>query len=167
MKLDQLSESLKPGTYAGLRFDPAVAKSLEQFCLSNDIPNHTPVDKLHITLLYSKKHLPNYEAQGDIDPAYMAHPDKFIVWQTNGENKPQSNCLILKLKSRDITDRHNALMKEHDATYDHPLYEPHVTLSYDIGDMDIEKLKIGDIEQDLPVVTEYQEDLKTDWASKL
>jgi hypothetical protein len=55
-------------------------------------------------------------------------------------------------------------MDNSDATYDFPEYLPHISLSYNVGDLKPGDLgdptEIGDIE----IVDEYTEQLNTDWA---
>ena len=73
---------------------------------------------------------------------------------------------MLKLDSSDLRERHEFLMKEHKATYDFPEYIPHITLSYDIGDFDINTLDIEDLDDiDFQVIEEYKEDLNLDWKN--
>ena len=168
MKLEELMEEKKPGTYAGVRFDPDTIKTIKEYIKENGIPNGVPSKKMHSTLLYSKKHCPDYVAQGDIDPPYVATPKGFDVWPSQPDDDGKvKNCLVMEFDCPDLAARHKALMDEHKASYDFPDYKTHVTLSYDIGDM-----KAGDlpgIEKDLKelkIVKEYQEDLVVDWANK-
>ncbi len=53
-------------------------------------------------------------------------------------------------------------MKLHDATYDFPEYIPHITLSYDLGDMPLPKLP-DDMRKEFHLSLEYVEDLKMEW----
>jgi 2'-5' RNA ligase len=56
-------------------------------------------------------------------------------------------------------------MKKHDATYDFPEYKPHITLSYDIGDLDEKNLPdIGKYVDEIGIDEEYGEDLDLNWA---
>jgi hypothetical protein len=154
------------GTYAAMKFEASVARALEKFCVDHQIPNATPIHKLHVTLLYSRKYLPNYVAAHH-DNTIMATPREFVVWQTNVAENLKCNCLILRLNSPELIARHNKLMKEHDAWYDYPTFEPHTTLSYDIGDMDITKFDISELPDLMPLVMEYQKELTKDWDSRL
>ena len=66
-----------------------------------------------------------------------------IFKQQNGKN-----CLVTVLKSKDLTAHHETIMDKYGATYDFDTYIPHITLSYDIGDLDaknykLPKMKIG------------------------
>lgn len=159
-------EKQEKGTYAGARFDSETNKAIHKYMSDNKIPNAIRPDKLHITILYSRKPCPEYEALGKLETPWIAKPKEFVVWKTNGEddNEP-SNCLVLKLDCPDIVKRHKDLMKEHDATFDHADFSPHVTLSYSIGDIEIKDLpNISDSISELKVVEEYGEDLDLNWA---
>lgn len=175
MKLFELMETSpdsstdKRGTYAAVKFSEATIDAVLKYIKDNEIPNSVAGSKLHTTLLYSRKYCPDYKAQGEINPPWIGVPQGFDVWQTQGKlrNEPKKNCLVVKFKCPELTARHKELMKEHDASYDFPDYTPHITLSYDIGDMNPDDLPdvkeaIGDIE----IVTEYGEDLDLNWADK-
>lgn len=165
MKLiDLFEEKEKTGTYAGVRFDADTKQRIKTFIKDNKIPNPIPTDKIHTTLLYSRKRLPEYEAAGKLDPPLVGKPLKFDVWLSQPDDDGEkTKCLVLQYECTDLIKRHKKLMKEHGGTFDFDEYKPHVTFSYDIGDFDIKLLdpkKIGD----LKLVTEYQEDLNFDWA---
>lgn len=152
----------KPGTYAGVKYTDDTLDSICKYMEDNEIANPLSRDKIHTTLLYSKKHCPNYEALGDIDPTWSATPDKLEVWKS-GDDEPV-NILVIKLKSPELSDRHKKLMDEHEATYDFPEYIPHITLSYDAGDVDLDKLSPISVLGDFKINKEYHENLKTDWS---
>jgi hypothetical protein len=170
MTLLELSPPVnKTGTYAAVTFSKDTLDRLLQFCEEFGVKNVLKRSKFHTTLLYSRKEMPDYKALGDLDEPLVGKPDEFDVWKTRSEdpNKPASNCLVLKYSCPALEARHKALMKEHKGTYDFDHFQPHITLSYNIGDMDIKELAshlkgIGDIE----IVHEYTEQLNLDWASK-
>lgn len=169
MKLGEILEAAATkGTYAGTYFDAETVECVRKYIEENDIPKPVNVDKLHTTLLYSRKHLPNYEAAGEYDEPMVGKPVELVVWETQGdENREPANCLVLKYDCPELVARHKKLMKEHGATFDYVEYTPHITLSYDIGTMDIDKL--SDVKKAIPkinIVEEYKEDLKLDWAHK-
>lgn len=168
-ELLQEEDEQSKGTYAAVKFSQKTIDQVVKYIEENDIPNATPADKLHCTVLYSRKYCPDYEPQGEIDPPYIGECDKLEVWESKGKLRDQepTRCLVLKFKCPALNERHEELMDEHDATYDFPEYKTHITLSYDIGDMDESTLPdpcetITTIE----VVKEYGEDLDLDWASK-
>lgn len=170
MKLFEIIEEQQEtkGTYAAVRFDPATKAAIAKWIENSKIPNPTNTDKLHCTVLYSRKYCPDYEPLGDIDPPWIGKPDKLEVWESRGKlrNEEPKRCLVMKFSCDDLVKRHEELMKEHDATYDFPEYKTHITLSYDIGDMD--EADLPDISSigDITIVEEYGEDLDLDWAAK-
>jgi hypothetical protein len=152
----KLMEIVKlPGTFAGVRFDEQTMDAIEKYIKDNNIPNPIPRNELHITLLYSKKHLPNYKPLGIVDE--KATPDKLTVFKTSDKDKDDTNCLVLLVKCPFLTKRFDTLMDEHKATYDFDEYLPHTTLSYDIGDYDYSKAE--QFPSDLHIIKEYKETL--------
>lgn len=159
MKLNEIKEERRKGTYAAVHFDDNTKQAIKKYIEENNIPNAVPVNKLHTTLLYSRKFLPDYVAAGKVH--LVGQPTNFENWPTQDK---QSNCLVLKYDCPDLVKRHKFLMKEHGATFDYDEFKPHVTLSYDIGDMDIKDLP--KFEDDIVIVEEYSEDLDLNWAKK-
>jgi hypothetical protein len=167
MKLEEmlLEENMK-GSYAGVRFDTETNKAIHKYMSDNKLPVAVRPDRLHSTLLYSRKYLPKYKPAGKLEKAYVGKPTHFEVWNTRPDDgsKP-SRCLVLRYDCPELEERHKALMKEHGATYDFPSYDPHITLSYDIGDMDEKKLpSLADTLKAINIVEEYGEDLDLNWA---
>ena len=168
MKVQELLEKQESkGTYAAVKFDQSTKDAIAKYIKDNDIPNGTNIDKLHCTVLYSRKHCPDYEPLGEIDPPWTGTPTKLEVWESNGKlrDEPTTRCLVMKFTCQELVDRHGELMEEHGATYDFPEYKTHITLSYDIGDMDETSLPdISKAIKQVKIVQEYGEDLATDWA---
>lgn len=163
-ELFEEDDNLPDGTYAGVKLSSKSVKAIADYCEGNNLPNPTPPEKLHVTLLYSRKYLPDYEAYGLYKEPLIGKPDGFDVWESSPEDPDEkpSRCLVLKIDCEELVKRHKKLMKEHGATFDYDEYNPHVTFSYDIENID---------EKDLPpftkpivLVKEYQEDLNLDWA---
>lgn len=167
--LELLQEQETKGTYAAVKFDDETIEALQKYIKDNDIPNATPGAKMHCTVLYSRKHCPDYEPAGKIDPPWVGKPTKLEVWESRGKLRDQepTRCLVMKFECDELNARHKELMDEHDATYDFPEYKTHITLSYDIGDMDEKELPdITKAIDKITVVEEYGEDLDLDRASK-
>lgn len=165
MKLEEImeKEESKPGTYAGVHFSPATLDSLEQYVQDNKIPSPLEKDHFHTTVLYSRKHLPDFEPAGDYDTPMIGVPKKFEIWPSQpDESGHVKKCLVLTYKCDELCQRHKDLMTDHGATYDFDEYKPHVTLSYDIGDFDISELP--EFEEELEITNEYGEELKQSWA---
>lgn len=166
MKLDEINKPKtdETGSYAGVRFSTTTTKALEQYIEDNKIPNPLDAEHFHTTLLYSRKFLPDYEPAGKYKVPFVGTPKILEVWPSQpDENGKVKNCLVLTYDCPKLYQRHHKLMNQHGATYDFDEYKPHVTLSYDIGDFKIDKL--SEFEEDLEIVEEYGEDLKTTgWA---
>jgi len=64
--IDLISEDKKEnkGSYAAIRFNKDTIDGIKKYIKENDIPNHTKFDKMHTTLLYSRKYLPEYKPAG-------------------------------------------------------------------------------------------------------
>lgn len=151
------------GTFAGVHFDEESKDALMDFIKENNIPNAPERDSMHTTLLYSRRRCPDYEAAGKIDPPYVGTPTDYQIWESQeDEDGDKTNCLILEFKCQELVDRHNSLMEEHNATFDFPTYKTHITLSYDVGDMQTEVLP--EYTGPLRMVEEYGEVLDVDWA---
>lgn len=168
MKLRELMEAVSKGTYAGVYFDEDTKASVKKYIQDNNIPKPVNVDKLHTTLLYSRKFLPDYIPGGMYDSSLIGTPQELVVWKTQGgEGKEPANCLVMKYDCPELVERHKSLMSEHGATFDYPEYTPHITLSYDIGDMDVADMSdIKKAVKQIGIVEEYGEDLQLDWAHK-
>lgn len=150
----------KKGSYAGVRFSNGTVAAVEQYAKDNKIPKPLKSEKYHTTLLYSHKHLPEYKAAGKYDKPMKGTPTGFEVWK--GQNG--SNCLVLTYDCSELYQRHHKLMMQHGATYDFSTYQPHITLSYDVGDLKVDKLP--KFEDSIEITDEYQEDLDLGWANE-
>lgn len=157
---DILGEQQERGTYAGVRFSKETKERLRQYGKDNNIPCMLKPEYMHSTLLFSRKYLPEYRAQGEIDPPYKGTPKSLELWPTRDEK----NCLVLRYDCQDLVDRHHELMDKHQAMYDFDQFIPHVSLSYDVGNIDVNKLPpMTDYVDELEIVEEYKDDLDLDW----
>ena len=161
MKLTEITKN--KGTYAGVRFTEKTLTDIKDYMDTNEIPNPLPNSKMHSTLLYSRKYLPDYKPAGKYKEPLKGESVKFEKWpsQPDGEGKV-SMCLVLLYDCPDLNARHEELMKEHDAEYDFDDYKTHITFSYDVGGFRCKKLP--DVDFDIEVMNEYMEDLNLDWA---
>lgn len=153
----RIKEINTKGSYAGLRVAAQSCADIRNYVDENHIPQ-TPSDKeqrLHVTLLYSKKYLPDFEPAGPV--RYDCKPAGFDVFPSQEGGR----CLVLLLDSEQLVQRHKTLMKKHKATFDYDKYIPHVTFSYDIGDFDITKLP--PFTRTIVLDEEYGEELDIDW----
>ena len=146
-------------TYVGVRFDAHTTTQLHAYAMEHKIPNPTKANNLHTTLLYSYKHLPNYVPPGRLSEPLVAELGDFGVWQTNSEGgKNKQNCLVILITSPELVVRHMQLKRAHGVVHDYLIYQPHITLSYDIGDLDVESLpNINKFINEAVIVEEYGE----------
>ena len=141
------------GTYAALRLSSETIAALDDFCLQHNIPNK--VDEYHSTIMYSRKSHPDFEAFTDRE--YFGTPINFGVFL---DREHDTKCLVLKYSSLEIEKRHYNIRNDYEATYDFETFEPHITLSYDIGDFDISSLEIQKIDIKMIMFTgEFSEPL--------
>ena len=161
MLLKELFE--EKGTYAGLRFSTETIKIINKICDKFNISSNVPNEKLHSTLLFSRKYLPNYEPKGEYNDIIVGKPVQCNIWKFEDDN-----ALVLQYDCEEQVKRHESLMKEHGGTWDHDNYIPHVTLSYDVGEeFDLKELNdcVKSEPFDIEIVSEYHEDLDLDWTN--
>jgi hypothetical protein len=155
MKMSELNPIT--GTYVGLRVSEQSHNSIRDFCANNNIPTKPGYfnRRLHTTVIYSRKQCVGLVAESE----RVKHKAEFIGYDLfTSEGK---NCvLVMKLNAPTVVARHLQIMAQYGATYDFPVYTPHITLSYNYS---------GNV-TDLPVYNEtivlgneYVEDLKIDW----
>ncbi|PPD55307.1 MAG: hypothetical protein CTY12_01490 [Methylotenera sp.] len=158
-------ESQNNGIHAGVRFSEDTHNALACYVYNNGVPNPIPITEFHSTLLFSRKYLPDFTPYCKSIPPYHGTPVGFDIWKTCSDDGPVTNCLILKYDCPQLIERHQRLMKQHDASFDHDEFIPHITLSYNIGDFDMSTL--SDITVDIPILvitTEYGQELNLNWA---
>lgn len=168
MKLTDIYEKTenKGGSYVGVHFDEDTKNRLKKFASDNNIPNPLRAEKYHTTVLYSLKQDDTIEPKGKIDPPIVGEPVGFDVWKSSDTNgKPITNCLVLKYKCKELDDRHKEIQDKYDVKHTFDEYNAHITLSYDIGDLDIDDLDASEIGP-INIIEEYYEDLDLDWATK-
>lgn len=155
------------GTYAAVKYSVETRNKIAKFIKELDIPNPLATSKIHTTVLYSRKFLPNLKSEvTKFKTPLTATMKGYDVWKTRPEDgSDPTDCLVIKLDSPELTTLHNVLMDLHKATYDFEEYTPHISLSYDIGDFQLSSLSshmkaFGKLE----IVEFYSEELDLNWA---
>ena len=149
-----MSDEPQIGIYMGCRVSEQSTKELRDYAVQHGVPNLKSADevkdkRLHATILDSRIGNPA-DIKGNPGAVYLALGtllDKF------------GTCLVLKLSCPALMRRHRELMSEHNLAYVFPVYVPHVTLSYDIGDFDW--TTIPPYTNPIILEQEYVEELKT------
>ena len=122
-----------------------------------------PADQLHVTVLYSKQ---------PVDPMQMGEgwssdPDGGLVIKAGGPRALErfgDGALVLQFASWSIESRHRDMVQA-GASHDWPEYLPHVTISYDAGDIDLEAMK--PYAGELRFGPEIFEPIDPDWKAKV
>lgn len=156
-----LEKRARNGTYVGVTFNKGTVNRLSDFVKKHKIANPLDPSKYHTTVIYSRVHCPDLKAHGGLaEGEVVGVPTGFNVWKT----QEGTHALVLEYKCEWLANRHQSLMEEHGATYDFPKYNPHITLSYDVGDdfdpSGLDPKDIGPID----IVYEYTEDLDLEWG---
>lgn len=157
MKLTEIKKTPN-GSYAAVKLDKSTTDSVLDYIKENNIPNGLRADKMHATLLYSRKHLPDYTPAGKMEKPFVGTFSGFEIFESSSDDSEEkTNCLVLRFICESLSKRHKYLMKEHGATYDYDEYKPHITLSYDVGDVDPDQLP--SFNKDIIITEEFGEDL--------
>jgi hypothetical protein len=141
LKFSTLAEAVgKKPRFVAASVDDETKHAIECFINENGIPNPIPTEELHTTLLYSRK--PTDDPDLKSTCRYEGKPVGFEVWDTKTENSKSGKALVMRVKCSDLDGRHAKLMKDLDASYDFPEYKTHITLSYDCGAINPNKLPL-------------------------
>lgn len=166
MKLTDLllEKKAQPGTYIGAKFTSDTVARLKKFVKDNDIPNGLKAADFHTTIIYSRVHVDDLEAQGKLKDKWVGKPVELDIFKTQNGWK----ALVLRYSCKEQEKRHKDIMDSTNATYDYPEYKVHLTLSYNIEDRDEEELKKLSLDSigDIIIASEYKEDLNLDFAEK-
>lgn len=154
-----LFESRKQPRYVAATPSPETKDAISKFISDNGIPNPIPHEELHTTILYSRK--PTDEPNLKSVCRYQGEVTGFEVWDTKTANSKSGKALVMKVRCSDLDGRHAKLMKELDASYDFPEYKTHITLSYDCGALNPNKLPVPSFK--IVYIEEYGKVLNLEW----
>lgn len=150
-------EANDEGLYVAALYDADTCRKLSEYQRKFNIPNPTPESGFHTTIVYSRVPV-DFEEMHTVDETVNPAFSQIEVWPND-----YGNVLVLKIFSPYLHLRFQEAMAA-GATYDFPEYQPHVTLSYDIGDWDHKQLKLPDFP--LVITGEYSEPLYFDEPKK-
>ena len=154
------------GIYIAVKYNRFSVNKIKQLAEKYQVPNVIPLDKFHTTLIYSTKGAENVETFEDME--YVVLPNQLDIWTSKSGEK----CLVLKVDCTQLVRRNKELMEKYQFVSDYPEYNPHITISYDIGDWSMitemqSYLNNNKIYNMILTTGEYQEELKTEWANTL
>lgn len=152
MKLSDVGK----GTYAGAKFTDSTLDLIEEIQRSLNLFDPVPRDKLHTTICFSRVKVPFIP---NIVERQIGNTGNLKVFKTQTGKR----ALVLAIESDYLHERFKYAMAL-GATYDFPDYQPHITLSYDIGVMEIPDKSFSG--NPVEISTEYVEDLDLDWKPK-
>lgn len=140
------------GTYVSATFDEDTIERLVNLQKELGLLNPVPREKLHTTIVYSRKWIP-------FQPVKALGNLAVNAWLESWDTK-YGTTLVLKFDSPMLKERHeyaNIL----GATYDFDEYKAHVTLSYDLLGQFIESKHVSIV---INGDKENVEDLDEDWS---
>ena len=145
------------GVYVAVKYNQSAGDDLLDFIKKYNIPSTLKAEDFHTTLIYSRKFADIKELDDNMeDSEIVAEPIELHVFETFDKKR----ALVIKLDCPYLDERHKYLMQKYDLTYDYEEYIPHITLSYDIGDLEVPKvLKDVKFPEFFRIQAEYQEEL--------
>lgn len=152
------------GSYFGVKPTKETIAAMKEFMGDHRVPNPLDDDKLHATVVYSRAFC-GAQPLGKLNPKWKGKFRAFDLFPTSAkvnESEKPNSCLVLKFDCPEIHDRHHFLRKHHGATHDFPTFDPHMTLSYDVGDFDHHNLPEYDGPHEFE--EEYSEPLDLNWV---
>ena len=147
-------EKEQKGLYVAVKYNQSAGDDLLDFIKKYNIPSTMKSEDFHTTLICSRKFADIKELEDDlVDSEIVAEPTELHVFETFDKKR----ALVIKLDCPYLEERHKYLMQKYDLEYDYDEYIPHITLSYDIGEMKVPKdVKFPEL---FRIQAEYKEDL--------
>lgn len=129
------AEELHPhGTFAELLLDDASIAKLTALMDRLEIKNKIDPAKMHTTVIYSRRPCSAAMELDGMTAGYPAYVKSLKTWPTQSG----TNCLVAEVEAYTISELHDHMRTEYGATHDYPDFTPHITLSYDCGDQQID-----------------------------
>lgn len=158
MRLFEIDE--KKGSYAAVRFAGNTIHQLRKYQIENNIPTPLTPKEFHSTVMYSKIFMEGFKPLGKIDPPWIGEFTEFDIFPSDDDN-----ALVLKYDCPELTKRWEEIMAM-GAHWTWDDFMPHITLSYNVEDLDISTLPpyTGPIQ----IAMEFYDDLDltVNWADK-
>lgn len=147
-----------------IRRDVLNAKEIISWAKEQGFKTTLPADDLHVTVCYSRAKV-DWMKMGE---AWSQNVDGSIEVKSGSvrivEALGDKGAVVLMFASNDLSWRHEDL-KQRGATWDHQEYQPHITITYEPGDVDLAevepyrgKIKLG---------PEVFEEVNEDWSSNI
>ena len=125
----------------------------------------TPADDLHVTVAFSRQPVDWMKAgeawNNDKDGKLTVNPGGARIVEPLGDK----GAVVLLFNSSELSWRHEAIKRDAGASWDFPEYQPHVTITYSGGDLDLSKVE--PYRGKLVFGPELFSEVDDDWSSKL
>lgn len=164
MRLIEIKEMASQGTYFAVKPTKQTMTAMREFMGDHKIPNPVADHTLHATVIYSKNFV-GAKPLGKLNPTWKAKFHEYDLFPSSSrvnesEDEP-TKCLVMKFHCPEIHKRHHFLRKHHGASHDFPTFDPHMTLSYNVGSFDHTNLPAYDGPHEFE--EEYSEPLNLTW----
>jgi hypothetical protein len=120
--------------FATLTEESAIA--IADWCDLMSVPNPVPPGELHVTILQTLDPMDGFTSIGPLPYLVEAQVNTPTVWETSEKKR----CLVLPLLAAPVVDRHTMLSERYGSSSVFTKYIPHITISYDLGNVDVSKL---------------------------
>jgi len=141
----------KNGVYVAVKLSEETSNNLMEYINKNIPEGAYTKDKLHSTLIFSKK-----PYKGVFEVSDEIHKGHFKEFQQFG---PDNEYLVVELDAESMQDRNNYLVNKYDFISDFPVYKCHTT----IAELVIDKSKLPPIDFEFDLCCEYVEEVNLDW----
>lgn len=125
----------------------------------------TPADDLHVTIAFSRRPVDWMKVgetwSNDKDGTLNVAPGGARLVEPLGDK----GAVALLFNSSELAWRHEAIKRDADASWDFPSYQPHVTITYGGGDLDLSKVE--PYRGKLVFGPELFSEVDEDWSKKL
>ncbi|MEH6676144.1 anti-CBASS protein Acb1 family protein [Phenylobacterium sp.] len=125
----------------------------------------TPAEDMHVTVAFSRVAVDWMKAgeawTGDKDGKLTVNPGGARLVEKLGDK----GAVVLLFNSSELSWRHEAIRRDAGASWDFPEYQPHVTITYAGGDLDLSRVE--PYRGKLVFGPEIFEEIDDDWTSRL
>lgn len=147
-----------------VRRDVKNSKDIISWAKGQGFKTTLPADELHVTIMYSKSPVDWMKMGQDFSMDSKGE----ITIQEGGarlvEPLGTEGAVVLMFSSTTLSWRHQD-MKNNGASFDWPEYQPHITISYEAGDLDLKKVE--PYRGKIVLGPEVFEEVKEDWMDNV
>lgn len=140
------------------------ADALIEWAKAQGFAKTLSADDLHVTVAFSRDKLDWFAAPDHFDNLIIPDASDQKDGTRSVEELGKQGAVVLRFESTDLADRWRQF-RDAGASWDHDAYRPHITITYDAGDVDLSKVEpfAGPIE----LGPERFEEIKEDWTPKM